>query len=110
MIAYLHRTYPHRRTSKQHISNLQGAETADVGNNLVYGEQHVARISLLYRLSIDIQMEIHVLNVAYFSTGTQSPMAAELSNPLHNSQGFPSARNLRCKSRAVKSMPTVTAS
>ena len=66
MIAYLHRTYPHRRTSKQHISNLQGAETADVGNNLVYGEQHVARISLLYRLSIDIQMEIHVLNVAYF--------------------------------------------
>lgn len=110
MVAYPYGTHSDRCTREQHIPDFQGAETADVGNNLVYGEQHVARISLLYRLSVNIQMEIHVLNVAYFSTGTQSPMAAELSNPLHNSQGFPSARNLRCKSRAVKSMPTVTAS
>ena len=44
------------------------------------------------------------------STLTHSPSAAEPSNPLHRSHGSPFARNFCCNSRAVKSIPTVTAS
>ena len=45
-----------------------------------------------------------------FSLLTHSPSAAAPSKPLHRSQGCPASRSFFCSSRAVKSMPTVTAS
>ena len=65
MIVYLYRTHSYRRTGKQHVANLQRTELADVCDNLIYTEKHVLCISLLHSLSVNIQMEIDMLNIRY---------------------------------------------
>ena len=74
------RAYSHRCTRKQQITDFQGHEAADISNDFIYPEQHVRCMTALHLLIINRQMEL------------------------------PASRNLRCRSRAVKSMPTVTAS
>ena len=83
------RAYSHRCTRKQQITDFQGHEAADISNDFIYPEQHVRCMTALHLLIINRQMEVQTLQ---------------------SSHGLPASRNLRCRSRAVKSMPTVTAS
>ena len=64
MLADGDRAHAHGRTGVEQVAHLECHETAHVGNNLVYGEQHVARATALHRLSVDVQMETDVLHVA----------------------------------------------
>ena len=102
------RAYSHRCTRKQQITDFQGHEAADISNDFIYPEQHVRCMTALHLLIINRQMEVQILHVS--TRLLQRDEGAELSKPLQSSHGLPASRNLRCRSRAVKSMPTVTAS
>jgi len=104
------RPYTRRSTGKQQVANLQGHETADISNDVIHFEKHIRRIPTLHFFTVYIEMEIQLLQVTTSLFQMNVPIAAELSNPLHSSQGLPASRNFRCRSRAVKSIPTVTAS
>jgi len=61
----------------------------------------------------DFSSEVHyeteiVVRIDRLGKNIAVPITAELSNALLISHGSPCARNLFCKSRAVKSIPTVT--
>ena len=77
----------------EHIARLEGEELRDIGDDLVDTVEHVGGAAFLYGL-----------------LGTHSPMAAEPSKPLQIVQGCPASEARFCRSRAVKSMPTVNAS
>ena len=106
MLPNADRPYTRRSAGKQQVANLQGHETADISNDVIHFEKHIRRIPTLHFFTVYIEMEIQLA----CSKGMNVPIAAELSNPLHSSQGLPASRNFRCRSRAVKSIPTVTAS
>ena len=105
MLADADGTYSHRGTREQQVTDFQGHEAADISNDFIYLKKHIRCMTALHLLIINRQMEVQILY-----KGTKVPIAAELSKPLQSSHGLPASRNLRCKSRAVKSMPTVTAS
>ena len=54
MIVNLHRADSNRGTCIDQVSDFQGEEAADIGNDLVNGKEHILRMALLYRLSVDI--------------------------------------------------------
>ena len=62
MIVNLHRADSNRRTRIDQVSDFQREEAADIGNDLVNGKEHILRMALLYRLSVDVQMERNLLN------------------------------------------------
>ena len=63
MVVDLNGTYTHGSSRIKKIAGLQGEEAADIRNDFVHPEKHVTRPSLLHRLTIDIEVEVQVLNV-----------------------------------------------
>ena len=57
MIADADRTDADGRSGINQIADFQRKETADIGNDLVYWKEHICCISLLYRLSVNVQMK-----------------------------------------------------
>lgn len=57
VVVNLHRTYTYWRSRVEQVACLQGEELRDVADELVNRVQHVAGISLLDGLSVDVQME-----------------------------------------------------
>ena len=62
MIVNLHRADSNRRTRIDQVSDFQREEAADVGDDLIYGEEHILRMTLLNGLAIDVQMERDLLD------------------------------------------------
>ena len=62
MIVNLHRADSNRGTCIDQVSDFQGEEAADVGNDLVNGKEHILRMSLLNGLAIDVQVERDLLD------------------------------------------------
>ena len=62
MIVNLHRADSNRGTCIDQVSDFQGEEAADVGNDLVNGKEHILRMALLNGLAIDVQVERDLLD------------------------------------------------
>ena len=58
MLSDTDRTYTGRRTRKQEISDFKRHKTADISNDIVYPEQHIGSMPLLYRFPVYIQVEM----------------------------------------------------
>ena len=63
MVSDADRTDSDRSSGEKQVTDFQRTETADISNDAVNPEQHVCRISPLYRISVDIQMETDLLNI-----------------------------------------------
>ena len=109
MVANVDRTDAGRCTRIKHVTHLKGEEAADVADELIHLIEHIACVARLYRLAVDVKVKVKVLNI-HQPFSLHSPSAALLSKALDISQGWPLSFRRRCKSRAVKSMPTLTAS
>ena len=107
MVIYMYGAYAGGSTRIDDVTRLEHEELTDVADQARHGMYHVSRMPALYRLSVEVEMEMQVLHVIYLR---HVPTAALSSKPLARSQGSPFCVNCRCRSRAVKSMPTVTAS
>lgn len=104
-------TYSHRGTREQQVTDFQGHEATDIGNDIIYPEQHIRCMATLHLLIINRQMEVQILYIAaHLFQRDKGADSCRIVETFANSHGLPASRNLRCKSRAVKSMPTVTAS
>ena len=97
----MHRTHTRWRTRIENVARLQGKELRDIGNDLIHPIEHIRGTALLHRLPVDIQMEVDALDIQELLLP---------SKPLQMVQGCPASEAFFCRSRAVKSMPTVTAS
>ena len=64
MIVNLHRADSDRCTCIDQVSDFQGEEAADIGNDLVNGKEHILRMALLNGLAIDVQVERDLLDGA----------------------------------------------
>ena len=64
MIVNLHRADSNRGTCIDQVSDFQGEEAADIGNDLVNGKEHILRMALLNGLAIDVQVERDLLDVS----------------------------------------------
>ena len=62
MIVNLHRADSNRGTCIDQVSDFQGEEAADIGNDLVNGKEHILRMALLNGLAIDVQVERDLLD------------------------------------------------
>lgn len=110
MIAYRHGTHTCRSTCIQKVAYLQGAKLADISDNPVHRKNHVTRISFLHFPPVNIQMETDVLDIRKLFYGYPIADSRRIIKTFTEFPRFPSERKRRCKSRAVKSIPTVTAS
>ena len=110
MLPNADRPYTRRSTGKQQVANLQGHETADISNDVIHFEKHIRRIPRC-TFTVYIEMEIQLLQV---TTGlfqrNERADSRRVVKPFAQFPGLPASRNFRCRSRAVKSIPTVTAS
>ena len=64
VVVYLHGTTTRRATRIEQIARLQRKVLTDVGDNLIYLVEHIARTAFLHRLAIDVQMEVDSLYVS----------------------------------------------
>ena len=64
MLAYTDRPYTGRGTRKQQITYFQCHEAADIRYDIIYPEQHIRGIAVLYLLVIYCQTKIKVLHIA----------------------------------------------
>lgn len=111
MLPNADRPYTRRSTGKQQVANLQGHETADISNDVIHFEKHIRRIPALHFFTVYIEMEIQLLQV---TTGlfqrNERADSRRVVKPFAQFPGVTRLTNFRCRSRAVKSIPTVTAS
>ena len=56
MIVDVHRTNPRRRSCISDVARLQSKKLADLGYDIVDGEEHIARHSLLHGIAINVEM------------------------------------------------------
>ena len=64
MVVNVHRSYSRRCAGIQQVAGFQCEEAADVSNNLVHTEEHVACASFLYGVAVDVEVEVQCLYVA----------------------------------------------
>ena len=58
MLADTDRTAPYRRTGEKKVTDFQSHKAADISNDIVYPEQHIGSMPLLYRFPVYIQVEM----------------------------------------------------
>ena len=58
MLADTDRTDPYRRTGEKKVTDFQSHKAADISNDIVYPEQHIGSMPLLYRFPVYIQVEM----------------------------------------------------
>ena len=85
---------PFGRPGKKQITHTQGIESADIRYHFIDRKNHIGRMSSLDLFSIDSQREMQIL---------------QITGHLIDRNKIADYRRA-CKSRAVKSIPTVTAS
>ena len=63
MLADTDRTDPYRRTGEKKVTDFQSHKAADISNDIVYPEQHIGSMPLLYRFPVYIQVEMKILYI-----------------------------------------------
>lgn len=110
MVVNADRSATGRTACIKQVARLQREVLTDIRDNLVHLVEHIAGATFLYSLAIDVEMEMNGLYVAKLLHIHPCTYRRRTIEALGKFPCWPASRSLFCISRAVKSIPTVTAS
>lgn len=110
MVVDVDRTAACRTSGIEQVARLEREVLADIGDDFIYLVEHIARAAFLYGLVIEVEAEVQCLDITELLDVDPFADNRRTVESLGEFPSWPASRSFFCISRAVKSIPTVTAS